>query len=158
MADINHKSGMLTGDGPILSRNPKTVGELEDERETTLEQHANKSFDDEDDGIPAVEQRQQFHGVMITPSTQSSKPKLEVNPEFAAEMHAREEKEKAEREKKRQAAEAEEKKRAERREKELAAKLEEGQELDPDEIREQAKAENYEKNQKKLYHDYLKSL
>ncbi len=153
MSDINHRSGMLTGDGPILDRSPKTVGELEDERETTLEQHANKSFDDEDDGIPAVEQRQQFHGVMISPSTQSSKPKLEVNPEFAAEMHAREAKEKAEREKKRQAAEAEEKKRAEEHEKEIATKLEHALELDPDEIREQTKEENYKQNQAKLYPD-----
>lgn len=116
------------------------------------EQHASRSYDDEDDGIPAIEHRQEYSGLMIN-NQHSTKPKLEINPEFAAEMHAREAKEKAEREKKRQAAEAEEQKHKEEHEKEIAAKLEHALELDPEEIKDQAKEENFRQNQTKLYPD-----
>ena len=153
MPDVSHKSGMLTGDGPILGRQQKTVGQLQDERETTVDEHKSRAYDDEDDGVSSIEQRQEFKGIIIDASSTTAKPKLEVNEDFAAEIHAREAKERAEREKKLKAEEEEKRKAEEKREKELQAELEEAQELDPEVIAEKLKEKNYEENQEKLYPD-----
>lgn len=153
MPDVSHKSGMLMGDGPILGHQQKTVGQLEDERETSVEEHKSRAYDDEDDGISSIEQRQEFKGVIIDTSSTNAKPQLEVSEEFAAEIHAREAKERAEREKKLKAEEEEKRKAEEKREKELKRELEEAQELDPEVIAEKLKEKNYEENQEKLYPD-----
>ena len=116
----------------------------------------------ETDDRPAIEQ-QAAKGVLFGQDTKSEQRaakagqgggnSLKVDADFAAEMHARDAKEKAEREKRQKEAEKEAKAKKAEREQEIAERLKESQTLDEDELKDQLKEEIAEENREQLYPD-----
>ena len=154
MKSDGNYSGLLLGHDPSQDEEQKTQAQLDDERQPSVMQHAKSAYDDEDDDAPAIEQRIEHKGVIVSGATHaSSKPKLEASSAFAEEMHQRQAAEKAAREKKQQEEEAKAAEAAAKREKELEQKLVEAQELDDETIREGFKQQVFEENQEKLYPD-----
>ena len=157
MQESSKYSGLLTGPDPTQKEEHKTLGQLEDERESSAMTHAKSNFDsydDEDDGAPAIEQRVKHEGIMIGgDSHTNTKPKLQASSAFAEEMHKRSAAEKEARERARRMEEAKAEIEAEKKEKELEAKLEKAQEMDPETIKEEFKEQAYQENKEKLYPD-----
>lgn len=148
-----HKSGFLSGPEPT-EEEEKTEAQLIDERRPASMRASSTMFElAEDDETPAIEQQAAKQDI-ISDSGASRKPILEASSDFEAEMKERQRLENIEREKRRKAEEEAEKKAAAEREAEIQKKLEEtSHSLDPEEIKEKLKQENFDKNQEKLYPD-----
>lgn len=148
-----HKSGFLSGPEPT-EKEEKTEAQLIDERRPASMRASSTMFElAEDDETPAIEQKAAKQDI-ISDSGASRKPILEASSDFEAEMKERQRQENIEREKRRRAEEEAEKKAAAEREAEIQKKLEEtSHSLDPEVIQEELKAENFDKNQEKLYPD-----
>ena len=148
-----HKSGFLSGPEPT-EEDEKTEAQLNDERRPASMRASSTMLElAEDDETPAIEQKASNQEI-IGDSGVSRKPILEASSAFESEMKERQRQENIEREKRRKAEEEAEKKAAAEREAEIQKKLEEtSHSLDPEEIKEKLKQENFDKNQEKLYPD-----
>ncbi len=155
------KKTLLTGPEPEEIEE-KTAAELEDEKLPAAMDVSSSMYDlAETDDRPAIEQRV-AKGVIFgddknteqaTAKDTSGPRNFQIDADFAAEMHERTKKERAERKiKEKEAAEEEQKKRAERKE-EIAKKLQETQTLDETELRDRIKEEIATENNNKLYPD-----
>ena len=160
---MTHKSGFLSGLEPEEIKE-KTTAELEDEKRPSTMAVSASMFDlAETDDRPAIEQKV-AKGVIFAQNTDNSEIKaaasagsgakdFHIDAAFAAEMHERTAKEKAERAKKQQEAEAAAAKMRAERKQEIAEKLQEAQSLDPDEIKKDNLEEQRAENLDKLYPD-----
>ena len=155
------KKTLLTGPEPEEIEE-KTAAELEDEKLPAAMAVSSSLYDlAETDDRPAIEQRA-AKGVIFAQTNDTSEKdaakntssrNFNIDADFATEMHAREAKEKAEREKEQKAAEAEENKKRAERKKLVAEKLQESQTLDEEELKEEIAEEISEDNADKLYPD-----
>lgn len=150
---MTHKSGFLSGPEPN-EEDEKTEAQLIDERRPASMRASSTMLElAEDDETPAIEQKASNQEI-IGDSGIGRKPILEASSAFESEMKERQRQENIEREKRRKAEEAQERREAAKREAEIQKKLEEASHsLDPEEIKEELKEENFSKNQEKLYPD-----
>ncbi|MBO4854988.1 hypothetical protein J5500_01110 [Candidatus Saccharibacteria bacterium] len=163
---MSHKSGILTGPEPTEVEQ-KTAAELEDEKRPAAMAVSESMFDlAETDDRPAIEQKT-AKGVIFAQADEKAETdaakatgarNFQIDASFAAEMHEREAKEKAERKKRMEArakADAEEQK---KRNQEISEKLKEAQTLDPEEIKDEQTEAAHAENLEKLYPDPVPTM
>lgn len=159
---MGHKSGFLSGPEPEEIEE-KTAAEINDAKRPEAMSVSSSMFDlAETDDRPAIEQ-QANKGVLFRDNESEEKSAkgqstgggnaLKVDADFAAEMHARDAKEKAEREKRREEAEKAAKTKKAEREQKIAERLKGTQTLDEDDLKDQLKEEIAAENREQLYPD-----
>ena len=150
-----HTSGFLSGPEPE-ELEEKTAAQLDDERQTESMRASRSMYRlAEDDSTPAIEQHVAKQEIIQADKT---KPKIEANKNFEAEMATRAEKEKELKAKRDKKAEHEKVAREAAEQKALAKKLAETQEMDPEKIKEQRAEANFKANLDKIYPDRIEQF
>ncbi len=159
---MGHKSGILTNPEPTEIEE-KTAAQLDDEKRPAAMQVSSSMFDlAETDDRPAIEQKV-AKGVIFG-GNESSEQKaagetpggsknFHIDANFAAEMHERDKKERAERKARQEEAAKKEQQEAEKRKEKIAEELANSQTLDDEELRDKIKEEIANNNESKLYPD-----
>ncbi|MBP5656303.1 hypothetical protein J6X15_01820 [Candidatus Saccharibacteria bacterium] len=157
---------LLTGPEPEEIEE-KTAAELDDEKQPAAMAVSSSMYNiAETDDRPAIEIKAN-KGVIFTQADEKAETdaakatgarNFQIDASFAAEMHEREAKEKAERKKRMEArakADAEEQK---KRNREISEKLKEAQTLDPEEIKDEQTEAAHAENLEKLYPDPVPTM
>ena len=147
-----HTSGFLSGPEPE-ELEEKTAAQIEDEHQTESMRASRSMYQlAEDDSTPAIEQHTARQSIIQADKT---KPKIQVNKDFEAEMAARAQKEHELKAKREAEAEREKAKREAEEKRKLEEELSHAQEVDPEKIKERRINENFKANLQKIYPDRL---
>lgn len=150
-----HTSSYLSGPEPE-ELEEKTAAQLDDEHQIESMRASRSMYQlAEDDSTPAIEQHTAKQNIIQADKT---KPKIQVNKDFEAEMAARAQKERELKAKREAEAERAKTAREAAEKKALEEKLAQTQEIDPEIAKEQRAEENFRANLQKIYPDRLEQF